>query len=368
MSHELKDRSKIYLDLKFWIYLREADLNAEADPKKRELLRLLRDGVAQKKLICPVSATVIEEVLKQADTESRRKSTCRIVDELSTGVCLLDGERRNATEIACFFHDLSFAEEGYKPSELVWTKVVFAFGYFDLPALQNDHSNFEIMLERCFDYLWRQNFSEVLERLKDAPPNELRLKQFSKGLDLENKTHASDLKSFEKAYRDEISGAIDISGDAIVEVLEGIANRKRNSSHPSSGEEIRRLKNIGQRAMSEEFKKNSTKFDLRTMHSTAALHAAFRWNKGATFKPNDFWDLDHAIQAVSYCDAFLTERPLAHLLSQKNVQLEEINGCRIISELDVAISFLNEIVNHPSNRASHGYCVRFSTPSSVIKT
>ena len=80
LSRLVLGRSKIYLDTKFWILLREGKT-----PASNELIRLLRLGVNAGKVVCPVSASTVVEVAKQKNTSSRRIGSARLIDELSLG-------------------------------------------------------------------------------------------------------------------------------------------------------------------------------------------------------------------------------------------------------------------------------------------
>ena len=75
------------------------------------------------------------------------------------------------------------------------------------------------------------------------------------------------------------------------------------------------------------FKKPETRNGLRSLHIGASIHAAMRWDKKRKFKPNDYYDFEHATAALSYCDAFLTEGSLHSLATRPQVNLEAVNGC-----------------------------------------
>jgi len=49
---------------------------------------------------------------------------------------------------------------------------------------------------------------------------------------------------------------------------------------------------------------------LRTIHISACLHAAVRWDKKRQLEGNDLFDFHHAAAALAYCDAFFTENLL----------------------------------------------------------
>jgi hypothetical protein len=67
-----------------------------------------------------------------------------------------------------------------------------------------------------------------------------------------------------------------------------------------------------------------------------------RWNKERQFKRNDWHDFGHAAVALTYCDAFLTERPLHELVTRPEPSLESVNGCRTASDTASAVGIVTE--------------------------
>jgi hypothetical protein len=88
LAKSLRRRRAIYLDIKFWIILRDVVMGLGTAPAEQELLSLLREGVAEDSIFCPISDTTFAELLKKADVESRRLAAA-LIDELSIGVTLI---------------------------------------------------------------------------------------------------------------------------------------------------------------------------------------------------------------------------------------------------------------------------------------
>jgi hypothetical protein len=80
---------------------------------------------------------------------------------------------------------------------------------------------------------------------------------------------------------------------------------------------------------------------------SAALHAEMRLDDKRRFKPNDLDDFQHASVAVAYCDLFLCDGPLAHLLTNSRVQKVIPKRCRVVSEFESAISCIT-MLTRPS--------------------
>jgi hypothetical protein len=71
---------------------------------------------------------------------------------------------------------------------------------------------------------------------------------------------------------------------------------------------------------------------LPTIRIGAGLHAALRWDRKRKYKANDLFDFRHAEAALPYCDYFLTERSLRHLLQDRNLRFGDLFPCKVYSE------------------------------------
>ena len=103
LSGDVLKRERIYLDLKFWLLLRDVVLGRRDDPDLVRLLELLRRSVRDRSRICPISDVAFLELLKQQDGHTR-SATAELIDELSEGVTLAHQEQRMANEVARFLY------------------------------------------------------------------------------------------------------------------------------------------------------------------------------------------------------------------------------------------------------------------------
>src|SRR6266699_5009890 len=92
-------RRKLYLDTRYWIFLRDAAMGRPRRPEHSELLELLRGAVQSGVALCPISDVGYLELTKQTDPVTKLETT-RLVDELSLGIALLTEESRVGTELA----------------------------------------------------------------------------------------------------------------------------------------------------------------------------------------------------------------------------------------------------------------------------
>ena len=88
------------------------------------------------------------------------------------------------------------------------------------------------------------------------------------------------------------------------------------------------------------FRKRRLIEQLPTLHVIASCHAAVRWNRGRRFKENDLLDFNHAAAALSYCDAFFTERSLQVLVTKGPLTLDKELSCEVVSDVHEAVELL----------------------------
>src|ERR1043166_2317133 len=83
----LKARKLIYLDLKYWIYLRDVALGHAQKPIHNDIFTSLLSLAKAGKVVCPFSSAIFDEILKQGDA-TKRKASAKLVDALSYGVSI----------------------------------------------------------------------------------------------------------------------------------------------------------------------------------------------------------------------------------------------------------------------------------------
>lgn len=128
LARSLDNKKAIYLDIKFWIILRDVVEGVRNDSAEVELLSILREGVGKEKFFCPISDSTFAELLKKADVKSR-EVTADLIDELSLGITLIPYDMRAGTELAHFLHSALTPNEVYPLNQLVWSKLSYVMGF-----------------------------------------------------------------------------------------------------------------------------------------------------------------------------------------------------------------------------------------------
>jgi hypothetical protein len=340
LGRRLENRAAIYLDTKFWILLRDCAIGRNDDPAARELLQRLRKLVQDGRAFCPIGESTFCEFLKQADVNSRLE-TARLVDELGLGVALLEHRMRLGTEISHFVHSTEGNGDLHPLHHLVWSKVAYVLGFIH-PSNTGFGAETELAIQKAFfDRMWDMRLEEVMTTLgTHSPPGGLdfTVSDLNEGV----KRNADRIKSFIQAYDAEIGGAVELGADMAMDVTGDIYRKRTGGEPPERGSEQwqtfwKQWANLLFIALR---KRPQVRQQLRTLHIHAALHAAFRWDKARRFTSNDLYDFEHASAALAYCQAFFTEHALRATIVARNVALDELFQCRVVSEIRDAIGVL----------------------------
>lgn len=346
LAQSMAGRAKVYLDLRFWIMAREAEAGTETDPHVIELLRLLREGVGAGKLVCPVGASTFIEVMKQANTETRRLATARLVDELSLGLSITESRGRIGTEIAHFFYKSAGGHDLHAMADLIWTKLSYALGYVYLNPEGFDPETSRYLQKEAFDEIWNASLTTIVTHIGDRWERSDDLVRAAQQINADIKTHAPQLVSYPATYRDEIVGCLDVCQDMAAEVMAAMATRQGVRPPAPGSAQWNEAGRLCRNLLTLAFEKPETRYALRTIHAQASCHAGLRWDRGTNFTGNHIYDFEHASAAVAYCDAFLTEGFLSKLINDGHVRLTELNGCRTTADKMEAVAIVHDLLKY----------------------
>ena len=339
-ANVVTERKRIYLDLNYWIRLRDVELGRSHEPDMVRILSRLRVGVSSAKYICPISESTFIELFKQ-DDEGSRLATAALIDELSQGACLVPWHERMATEVAHFFH-MSLGTDVLPIGKLVWSKLSYILGVTH-PVTQGLSSDQQSLVQKAFlDYMWDISLTNMVPLLGAGFVQKQPLADTAEMLNALNAQHAPQGTRFKQVYEDEFVGGLELVAQAGTQVLEELEQQLREVARQPSAEER-------QHAERETFGLLRAAFDQRrdvvvkalpTVHIGALCQAAVRWDQKRKLTGNDLFDFHHAQAALPYCDVFLTEKPLHTLLGQKHVDALGQYPCRVISSTQEAADFL----------------------------
>lgn len=344
LGKSLANRKKIYLDARFWIIARDASLGVSENQSARKLLYHLRQGVSNGQLVCPISAAMFLELMKQIHTETRRIGTAQLIDELSLGVTMVPSSMIMDTEIHAFLSTFIEDAEVYPMQELIWTKVAYVLGDIYPALAQLLPADGLAAQKRFFDHLWDYSLNDMVKTIGNSslPPD--RFRELSDDTNEKNAQHKSELRSFAQTYDVELKGVIEIAGDVAADFIQHLYRQKTGQEGAPTAEERANSVNMCRNLLYHALKKPETKDKLRSIHIGASIHAGMRWDKNRQFKPNDYYDFEHATAALSYCDVFLTECSLHHLVTRPQLNLTAVNDCPTFSDVDAAADYLAQFL------------------------
>jgi len=356
LGQSIEYRRKIYLDARFWIILRDTALSICTDPAARKLLHYLRRGVARRRLVCPISASMFLELMKQPYTAGRRIGTAQLIDELSLGTSMIPPQMVMGTEIHTFLLQAKGGSDLYPMQELIWTKVAYVLGD-TYPSLAHLPAGDELAIQKAFfDHLWNYSLTDMVKTIGDNFPVREAFIELSRDTNERNAQHKEELRSFAQTYDVELRGIIEVAGDTAADVIQQLAEKEAGCQLSPTRDERAASVKMCRNLLYYGFKQPKTKDTLRSFHIGAAIHASMRWDKNRKFKPNDYYDFEHATAALGYCDAFLTEGPLHDLVTRPQINLEAVNGCRVFSDVQTAAEHVRELssAQRATNNANYG--------------
>ena len=343
LAREISLSKKIYLDLKFWILLRDARIKENVDHNILKLLKLIESLVKQGRAICPISYDIFTEMFKQDDIKTL-KATAQIIDELSKGITILSLPERLDFELYHFVRS-KLKQPIYAPDEMVWTRIAYILG-FVTPTSEAFSSDLNCAMQKAFvDQMWVVPLTDMLDFISDkalsSKPTFIDI-DISKQLNEGKFAHINDYNSFKQMFLAELEGILDLYKpnfqSLMVHLYESEIGRKvlpDEIASDNAGEMFFKL-------IYNAFRFNKITMEFPSFNVFAKMHAAIRWDKNRIIKPNDIYDIHHATDAIPYYDYFLTEHSLRNLVNNKNLGFE-VFRCKTISDIDTAISELLQI-------------------------
>lgn len=336
LGKSVLSRERIYLDTRFWILLRDADLGRPQSASTVELLKALKGRVRSGEIVCPIEPSIFLELLKQQDLVTRH-ATAGLIDELSGGVTLVTIEERIAQELCDATYAHLAHQNQYPVEQLVWSKLSYVFGVVH-PTNTPFPGEDELAIQKTFfDHMWCQRLVDILDVLGDPPSLETEYDSIARSLNQSNAAHSDEIKSFERTYRTEYIGLLTlfshIAGGILESLYEKQSGARAELTQEQKSESGERLLTIFADTIT---KRREVALTLRTIYIGALCHAAIRTDKQRKLTGNDLYDFHHAQAALGYCDAFFTDGPLQSLLCQKRMGLAEDFSCKVISSVTEA--------------------------------
>jgi hypothetical protein len=341
VAREALGKPRVYLDLRYWIFLRDADLGKPQKPVHANLLEEMLRGVSEGRFVCPITEAVFFEVDRQGNTE-RRMQTVRMIDRLCRGVVIKNSRDRAVCEIHDFFEATIVRQElPTVPCRQVWVR---PYGFLGTPQVSGWGPAEDLAINKAFlSYAWTRSLEDLLtdtpvpdDGVDDAlRANAVRITESSA-------SHASGMRSFEQVLVDEVAGLIGEHrgeiGHAFRPYAAAMLRAAGTDGHDPAAMEQHGLNLAYSAAAAPEPRRA-----LPLIRILAGLHAFIRWQRQRAFTFNDIFDLRHAAAAIPYCDLFLTEKFVKTACTSSLLDFGTAYGTRIICDDDEALDAVSRL-------------------------
>lgn len=343
-ARKLECRRRLYLDTKYWVYIRDALLERPQKPEHPEILEGLRRLVASGKAICPVSDVAFAELASQSDDETRT-ATALLLDELSLGTALRTEEERFGLELTEFLTHPEQATGKVQTRDAAWTAPCFTFGVM-VPTSEDVSPEVNLAVQKAtIDELWSITFAELASDSTAHLQWKEACERTAKKINADVREFASQATSFKVTFKSEVVGGLSAAEHVVRRVALEDALRKGLDVQKLRPDERERLYDLVMRILVNSFDLARTKMALRmpTTYVHAACHAAIRLDRQRKFDGNFLRDLHHGAAATPYFDAMFTEKTLRILLTAGNVAADKTFGCHIVSKDAGILDYLSQI-------------------------
>lgn len=342
-EESIKNRKKIYLDIKYWGDLCDVSLGKNTDITLNEIYHTLIKLVQEKKIICPLSYRIYSELRKQKDI-NRLHETARIMELLSENVTIVSEIERIDYELFYFFYT-SFSDKDsvFEPDIFVWSKASFVMGLFtpEYSPLFSSQDN-EYIQKEFFKNMRIYPFSDMIKIMGVETNIELQNmpKNTANTINKDKVNFEHELKNQHNVYMSEIAGQVDVYRDRIKNIFNRVATKITQSNEELGNnpeDDIQPIINM----IYNVFDNNKMDIYLPSFDITAKLYSTIRWNKTQNFKANDLADIGHISTALPYYGYLFTERSFGTLI--KNVKYDEKYSCVIAWDAEEILSILKAI-------------------------
>lgn len=340
-GQEIWNVKKIYLDTKYWIFLRDVFLGNARNPIHAKIYELLLDLVEKRKLICPISEDTFLELLKNKN-KAKRLAGATVIDILSKGIAIQPYNARSATELNYVLYESPARRYCLHPLErLVWVKAAYVLGYVDPIPIAFPKEEQQVIRKAWTDFMWDVPLSALIDT--DVLDASSFLHKKSMLADIHNaiKQEESPTKlTFERAFLLELA---DILKYYEPEMLRMIRDKyQRETGQILTERELKdesfakHFSNI----IYEGFRRKTLTTNFPSLSIPARIYAALSIDYPRKYKPNDIYDINHATAALPYCDMFFTDNPFRHLVTSNPLKLDSMYSTEVVSDEEDALKLL----------------------------
>ena len=318
-NSQLNRQIKVFLDLNFWINIREAYLDNEKGQKYKPLLEYLIDLKSRNLIICPVSGILLEESKKQS-IKFHRSILGALMGKLGDDYGLILNSFVYAIELEIFANYLRFPDHKIiTPDNYVWRKGIHRImdSYIEIPG--NTTAEFNSYIIGC-----NASTSSLLERPFDSDLIINTAFSVAEKLNHEKPQYSLDYKNFSELRLIEFLGVFRF-------VIDNFPQFSSYTNFPKK----------------DTFLNHDDLFYqfFPASYIYSSIMAVYRHHGGRKYKPNDLYDAEHAAVGIGYNDLYITERGIFSAIKNELKSLNVHFNCEIANNADDAINILQKMVN-----------------------
>lgn len=328
-------RKFIYLDLKYWILLRDSEKGN--DPIEKQIVAKINQLHSAGKCIFPISDIVYYEIMKQGD-EAKRMASIALVDKYSEGLAMVSAKHQLQIEFGYWVKKMLNFNNLIEPKKCVWSNINLVIGFPGF-AQQAEHLNIELQ-KYYFDFV-----SKIPLQYTHSNPSVL-FEPFTGKDDVDalnegKEKYKDQNKTFKAMFLSELEGFIQ---EFKVPLNEEIYKLQyiQTGSYPTPEEKQNDNADAYCKLIFHLFRQDKLTTELPLFKIYPSLFGMMRWNKNRTFQDgNDTMDVLHATHALPYCNYFFTEKELKSMIVQ--LGLDRMFGCVVESNPGKVLEILNAI-------------------------
>lgn len=212
-------KKRVYLDMKYWIYMRDVCFGHSKEASHQKLYRLLTEAVKSEKILSPPSHIVLREIFKNKTRSSREKGAI-VMDNLSKGVALKPPDELMWFEIRYFLDKYTHNKSPLPPSFFAWTYCANVLG-FKMPVSEGFNDQTMNAIQKFwYDLMANRPFSALVDGM-DGIQNLDAAFLSQDHVDEQNRMralHSRDFDTFNDVFLIELFGLLEIEEPIISDI------------------------------------------------------------------------------------------------------------------------------------------------------
>lgn len=339
LGKEVMRKRRVYLDQKYWNYLRDVKRGCPRTPAHSVILTILESAVKSGRALCPISFLTLHETCKQEDVLSRN-ITAQVIDELSQRVAFQFMYELTYTELLHWSRTITEGTQLVPLDKMAWTYTGLLMGELQIKSKTGEipREKADVMNKALFDTLAEMSFCSLM----DIDPRSYNRDDsaFLRESTEQCKLHRHEFNTFHQAFLIEVEGILRFHAGSLRKVARDLCIRKGHE-FPTEDE----LSEVGStiaEIIRYYFDKGKITTELPGISIGAGINAAKRY-RSQPFKKGDTDDMEHARHALPYCDMFLTEKNLGNLLTGSLLEYDKLYKCMVLWDDDEIVVELKKM-------------------------